>query len=90
MATLVRKGRYRLKVPVEAWFLRLLALPGVRLAALDPGVLIASAELPGRPPADPADRMVCATARARALAVVTRDEGMLAYGAAGFVNVVAC
>jgi PIN domain nuclease of toxin-antitoxin system len=49
VATLVRKGRYRLKVPVDAWFARLLALPGVHLAALEPGVLIASADLPGRP-----------------------------------------
>jgi PIN domain nuclease of toxin-antitoxin system len=90
VATLVRKGRYRLKVSVAGWFTRLLALPGIRLAALEPGILIASAELPGTPPADPADRMICATARARALAVVTRDEGILNYGKAGFVNVVGC
>lgn len=85
---LVRKGRYRLKVAVEAWFARLLALPGLRLAALDPAILIASTDLPGTPPADPADRMICATARA--LAVVTRDERIVAYGTSGFVNVVEC
>ena len=34
--------------------------------------------------------MICATARARGLAVVTRDEKILAYGDAGFINVVAC
>jgi PIN domain nuclease of toxin-antitoxin system len=90
VATLVRKGRYRLKASIEVWFGRLLALPGIRLAALEPGILIASAELPGNPPADPADRMICATARARGLAVVTRDEKILAYGGAGFINVVAC
>jgi PIN domain nuclease of toxin-antitoxin system len=89
VASLARKGRHRLKVSVEAWFARLLALPGVRLAALDPGVLIASSNLPGQPLRDPADRMICATARARALAVVTRDKEMPAYGSAGFVSVVA-
>ena len=77
VATLVRRGRYRLKVSVEVWFARLLALPDIRLAALEPRILIASAELPGSPPADPADRMICATARTRALAVVTRDEKIL-------------
>jgi PIN domain nuclease of toxin-antitoxin system len=90
VATLVRKGRYRLKVSVPHWFARLLALPGVGLAPLEPRILIASVELPGAPPADPADRMICATARDRGLAVMTRDERILAYGAAGFVNVVAC
>jgi PIN domain nuclease of toxin-antitoxin system len=90
VATLVRKDRYRLKASVEVCFGRLLALPGIRLAALEPGILIASAELLGTPPADPADRMICATARARGLAVVTRDAKILAYGNAGFINVVAC
>jgi PIN domain nuclease of toxin-antitoxin system len=90
VATLVRKGRYRLKVAVGVWFARLLDLPGIRLAGLDPLVLIASAELPGDPPPDPADRMICATARARALTVLTRDERILAYGAAGCVGVLAC
>jgi PIN domain nuclease of toxin-antitoxin system len=90
VATLVRKGRYRLKVSVQTWLTRLLALPGMRLAGLDPAILIASAELPGSPPADPADRMICATARARSLAVMTRDQRILAYGTAGHVNVVPC
>ena len=90
VATLVRKGRYHLKVAVEVWFARLLALPGIRLAALEPRILIASAELPGTPPADPADRMICATARARSLAVMTRDERILVYGSTGFLNVIAC
>jgi PIN domain nuclease of toxin-antitoxin system len=90
VATLVRKGRYRLKVSVQAWFGRLLALPGMRLAGLDPAILIASAELPAIPPAALADRMICATARARSLAVMTRNKGILAYSAAGYVNVVSC
>jgi PIN domain nuclease of toxin-antitoxin system len=67
-----------------------LALPGMRLAGLDPAILIASAELPGSPLADPADRTICATARARSLAVMTRDQRMLAYGTAGHINVVPC
>jgi PIN domain nuclease of toxin-antitoxin system len=34
--------------------------------------------------------MICATARTRALTVVTRDEQILAYGAAGLVSVLVC
>ena len=52
---------------MEVWFARLLALPGMRLAALDPRIMIAAAELPSSPPADPADRIICATARASRL-----------------------
>ena len=77
MATLVRKGGSRLKASVEAWFTRLLTLRGIRLAALGPRILISSAGLPGSPAAGPADRMICATVRTRAPAVVTRDEKIL-------------
>jgi PIN domain nuclease of toxin-antitoxin system len=40
VATLVRKGRYRLLVSPKIWFHRLLALVGVRLAELTPEILI--------------------------------------------------
>lgn len=90
VATLVRKGRYRLKVTPEVWTDRLLSLPGIRLVPLSPAVLIASASLLGEPPTDPADRMICATARAHGWRVVTRDAKILAYGASGHLNVLAC
>lgn len=90
VATLVRKGRYRLKVTPEVWFERLLDLPGVGLAPLAPAILIAAAFLPGDPPADPADRMICATARALGLSIVTRDRRILAYADAGHLNAVGC
>lgn len=90
VATLVRKSRYRLAASVTRWFDALLALPGIRLAALDPALLIASVELPGAPPADPADRMVIATARALGVPVVTRDRRILAYAGAGYVAAWPC
>jgi PIN domain nuclease of toxin-antitoxin system len=62
----VRKGRYRLLAPPKVWFNRLLALVGVRLAELTPEILIKSTELPGKPPADPADRIITPTARHQA------------------------
>ena len=90
VATLVRTGRYRLKVNTLDWFGYLLTGPGIRYIPLTPGNLIASAELPGTPPADAVDRMICAVARLRSLTVVTRDERILAYGASGYVSVLAC
>ena len=90
IGTLVAKGRIQLNRSPEVWFDTLLGLPGVRLAALSPAVLIASCALPGTPPRDPADRMIAATARAFGYTVITRDGELVPYGAAGHVAVVAC
>ena len=49
IATLVGKNRLQLTLAPEAWFDALLELAGVRLAAMPPSVLIASARLPGKP-----------------------------------------
>ena len=86
VATLVRKERYRLLVSPKIWFSRLLALVGIRLAELTPEVLIDSTELPGTPPADPADRMIVATARHHGFVsgrvAVTGHPGQRAVGPA--------
>jgi PIN domain nuclease of toxin-antitoxin system len=90
VATLLARGRLRLAMAAEAWFERLLALPGVRLAAMPPEVLIASAFLPGTPPRDPADRIIAATGRAYALAIVTRNGELTPYGRAGYIATIPC
>jgi PIN domain nuclease of toxin-antitoxin system len=90
VATLVRKGRVALSMEPASWFDAVLALPGVRLAPMPPRTLVASAFLPGDPPADPADRIVAATARAEDLVLVTRDRKLVTYGEAGHVKVLPC
>lgn len=90
IATLVSKGRLQISQSVETWFERAIALPGVRLAELSSAILIRSTTLPGSPPADPADRMILATARELGCPVVTRDGRMLAYGETGHVQVISC
>jgi PIN domain nuclease of toxin-antitoxin system len=90
IGTKTSKGRLRLDLEPEAWFERFIALPGIRLADLTPRILIASTALPARPPADPADRIVVATARAMEVPVVTRDRQILPYAAAGHVRAVRC
>ena len=90
VATLVRKGRYRLLVSPKIWFSRLLALVGVRLAELTPEILIDSTELPGAPPADPADRIIVATARHHGLVLVSRDQKLIGYGDQGHLRTLTC
>ena len=89
-ATLIARNRLQLALAPEVWFTHLIDLPGVRLAPMPPTLLIASAFLPGRPPRDPADRIIAATARAHDLAIVTRDSELIPYGEAGHVVTIAC
>jgi PIN domain nuclease of toxin-antitoxin system len=51
---------------------------------------MASSFLPGKPPRDPADRILLATARDLGATLVTRDRALLQYGAEGQVSTIAC
>ena len=90
IATLAAKGKIALAMSPEVWFERFCELPGVALAGMPPSVLIASAALPGAPPADPADRILLATAREFGCTLVTRDAHLLEYGEEGHVRVMGC
>ena len=90
IGTLSAKGRLQLTLSAEVWFEALIALPGVRLAALTPKILLASTSLPGSPPNDPADRIIAATSRVHGHVVITRDRKLLAYAREGHIRVKAC
>ena len=90
VAMLAAKGRLALSLSPEIWFDRICAIPGVALAEMPPSVLIASCSLPGSPPADPADRILAATARAFGYTLVTRDRHLLDYGSEGHIQVMGC
>jgi PIN domain nuclease of toxin-antitoxin system len=90
IGTLIAKQRLHLTLSPEVWFERLLAMPGVRLAELSPKILLASTALPGLPPADPADRILAATARVLGCVVVTRDRKLLDYAREGHIRAIAC
>lgn len=87
---LVSHKRVELLATPQRWFARLLAIPNVRLAELSPETLIDSSFLPGRPPRDPADRILLATARDLGATLVTRDRQILKYGEDGQVSTIAC
>ncbi len=87
---LASRNRIALRMPVRAWFAKLLAVPGANLSELSPDVLIAANELPGDLHKDPADRILAATARAFGYRLMTRDRPLLAYAAAGHMQAIAC
>lgn len=87
---LVARNRIRLSATPQRWFARVLATPGMQIAAMSPDILIAASFLPGTPPRDPADRILLATARDLGATLVTRDRAILAYGESGQVSTLAC
>lgn len=74
---LVSKGRLQLGADVMEWIRRVLAKPGVRLAPLEPEIAVACTRLPFEMHADPADRILVATARHLGATLVTADGQLL-------------
>jgi PIN domain nuclease of toxin-antitoxin system len=76
----------------KAWFQSFMMSPGVRLTALTPEIAIDSCFLASSPPvrADPADRLLMATARALNVPIMTRDRRILGYAQAGLVGAIFC
>ena len=86
---LVSRGRIVLSRPPHTWFEEVVE-SGVGLAPMPPKVLLDASFLPGTPFADPADRIVVATARAYSYRLMTRDAALLDYAAAGHLEAIAC
>ena len=87
---LVAKGRLNLTRSPNDWFGNVVDEKGIAVLAASPSILVASSFLPSPLHADPADRILVATAREHDLTLITRDRAILAYGAAGHVKVLAC
>ena len=83
---LVAKQRLALDRDVGEWLDAALALPGLRLAPLEPPMAVDATRLPGELHGDPADRMIAATARHHTAILVTDDRLLLEYGAAGHLK----
>ncbi len=83
IAMLVAKGKLTLGQDVGDWIREALAQPGIRLEALAPEIAVASTRLPWEIHPDPADRMIVATARHIDALLVTADQQLLSYSAAG-------
>lgn len=90
IANLVRKSRIALTLPVTKWFRQAVEKMQAATPELTVEILANSCELPGRPPDDPADRIMIATAREANMVLVTRDNQILTYSRAGYVRALAC
>lgn len=88
VALLAEKGRLRLAREVREWIMAVLALPGVGLLPIEPAIASESVRLPGAFPADPADRLIVATARHHGAPLLTADYAILSYAAAGHVQTI--
>lgn len=86
IALLAEKGRLGLANETRTWIEAALALPGIYLAPIEPAIAIDSVRLPGEFHADPADRLIIATARYHNAPLVTADRAILSYAASGPVE----
>ena len=87
---LVARQRLKLLITPHRWFQRVLEAPHVQLAPMPTDLLIASSFLPGKPPRDPADRIIAATARDHGCTLLTRDRALLDYAEQGHIRVLEC
>ena len=90
IATLVRKQKISLTINPRTWFQDFCSLKKVKLAEITWPMLIDSVNLPGKPPADPIDRILIATAREYGYTLVTRDKPILKYGKLGHIRTIEC
>ncbi|MEX2516777.1 MAG: type II toxin-antitoxin system VapC family toxin [Gammaproteobacteria bacterium] len=79
VAMLVRKKRLELTIDVEDWIAHAEAIEVIEFVPVSNHLALRSIQLPGQFHADPADRLIVATARYLGLPLVTRDSKMHDY-----------
>lgn len=79
IALLVERGRLRLALDVRDWLYRCEALPFLSFVPLDNAIAVESVRLPDFPHADPADRIIAATALSLGAVLVTKDDKLQNY-----------
>ena len=80
------KGRLKLDRGCEDWIDSAISQPGISIVQLEPAIAVEASRLPGDFHGDPADRILIATARKKAMKLVTVDQRMKEYAAQGFVK----
>ena len=83
IAMLVSKGRLIFGQEIGEWLRTALSMPGIRMMPLSIEISVASTQLAGDFHADPADRMIVATARHLGATLVTEDKLILNYSRVG-------
>ncbi len=70
---LTKKGRLELRIPVATWMERVERLSFIHFIPVDNEIARLSVDLSDTEPADPADRIIIATAQSLGLPLVTAD-----------------
>ena len=78
-AMLVARGRLSFATDFPSWLNDAVSVPGVKFHAVDNAVAYQSVNLPGTFHADPADRMIVATAMALDATLVSGDRKIQEY-----------
>lgn len=79
LGMLESKGRVILHTNCSEWVDDALTMPGLTLVPLTPAIALEASHLPGLFHADPADRIIVATARALKARLLTSDKNIHAY-----------
>ncbi len=79
VAMLSKKGRLNLRTELKQWISQVTALPFLQIISLDHPTLVQSVLLPEPLHADPADRILIATAQQQGAVLITKDQKILAY-----------
>jgi len=79
VAMLESKGRLTLSRDIQTWMSEALSIPGLSVETITPEIAIDSTRLPDGFHADPADRIIVATARHKDAILITRDSEILEY-----------
>ena len=79
LSMLVARGRLRFTLDLGEWLAECEKLPGVRFVPVSNAIALASVNLPGAFHADPADRIIVATARHLGAGIVTNDRKIRGY-----------
>jgi len=80
VAMLSTRGRLRLSVTVEDWIARAESVPGLASVPVDSAIAVRAVALPEEYPADPADRIIAATALVLGADLVTKDRVLRGVG----------
>ena len=79
VALLAASGRIVLTIDVQDWIAKSEALPFFNFVPVDNAIFLRSVFLPGPLHADPADRVIIATAIMKGIPIVTKDEKIRNY-----------
>jgi PIN domain nuclease of toxin-antitoxin system len=79
IALLVERGRLHLALDVRDWLARCERLPFLSFVPVSTTIAVESVRLPDFPHADPADRIIAATALSLGAQLVTKDEKLRSY-----------